>query len=263
MLSLLGISSLTSISGAQEVDTSIQKKKWSTTKSSSVNDVSGPISAFGGSIESRTSLGNSRWSKEIISLKSAVDNFEDGDVSEYGFTHNVTFETTTNSKEGTYAGQWTNGGTHSWVASLSGLDSYPGPGDAPFYGWVKESTSTETSLRMNWAAQSTGTKAPNGYFLQVNPSYDELALRRGNGDGSADTDIQTTASQPLQTGVWYKLRVAEWTSGGNITGELYDSSGNKLASVSTTDDTYGKGGIGWGSYEGTPHTARFDGFYIE
>jgi len=51
-----------------------------------------------------------------------------------------------------------------------------------------------------------------------------------------------------------------WNSNGDITAEVFDTTGASRATVSGNDSTYGQGGIGFGmnNYNGVSSTSYFD-----
>lgn len=173
-----------------------------------------------------------------------LDDFEDGDISEYaGDTGSFTVQQTT-VKEGSYALSATANGS----ISDTGVTTQQGE---RFYVWVNiGGTNNDGSVGFYYFTQSESA-SPNGYLAQVNESQNEIALFYYDG---AFTKIASAASQ-ASTSTWYELRV-DVTTSGDHTLSIYDTSGSQLASTSTvTDTTYTSGGIGFRSAVGE------DGFH--
>lgn len=165
-----------------------------------------------------------------------IDDFEDGDISEYsGGTADMDV-TEAAAQEGTYGLQPT---VNSYVQIDSqpgdGLNYYPQQGDA--VEWYVNSGDTYGVFI--WGAQNAGDIP---YYARPRPDNGVLEVIL---DGTT-----YTANYSFSADTWYNMRL-EWDDGstfggaaGDQTVTAYDMSGNELVSISENDNTYSSGGIG-------------------
>lgn len=180
-----------------------------------------------------------------------IDDFEDGDVSEYSVTAS-SYDTgnfsssTSRAHMGSYSGKIAvNGGLYSpgeeYYSSGSGggLNYYPSKGDK-FYGWIYIS---QNGNPPNGGGVMFGWDKANetGYCARVQ-SDDTLILQKG--DALSETQL-ASASATYYSDTWLKIEV-DWQSDDTITVTTYDDAGNSLGSVSATDSDYANySGFGW------------------
>lgn len=166
-----------------------------------------------------------------------VDDFEDGDLAEYGGdTGNFTVQTATVSN-GSNALEVTSesGNLLQGISSTSGLDRYPAQGET--FACDVYITSDTNNVRIYWGTQSE-IQDPDGYFVMLQGSQDNIEL--GVGGGSTLDSVNAT----FPTGEWLTATIT-WGTDGSMSVDVTDASGTTLASVSGTDTTYTSGGIGF------------------
>jgi hypothetical protein len=171
-------------------------------------------------------------------VSAVIDDFEDGDISEYsGATGNATVQTST-VFNGTYALQFDTSGGANTITSTSGLSNYPSRGDT--FQWYWRHSAGSTSSGMAFAVSAAPFGSNDAYtFVIRGDSVNSIALRRY--DGGSRTTIATT-NYDVPSGSWFKAYVDFQST---ITCEVRDLNDNTLASISASDSNYDSGGIGW------------------
>jgi hypothetical protein len=178
-----------------------------------------------------------------------VDDFEDGDLSEYTFDRGSSGASvvTSPTHSGSYALQFAE--DYVEAISTSGLDIYPAEGDT-FSFWVRASGGAN-NINVTWGVQDHN----NRYYAKLYPSDGKFYLftyKDGSGS-SQDGDSGLAISQDA----WYEIEI-DWATDGTQTATLYDSSGSQLSQISMTDATWSSGGIGYDAYLGSGEFAYFD-----
>ena len=153
-----------------------------------------------------------------------VDDFEDGDLSEYsGPTSNYTIVTSP-VKVGSRALEVDDDTTNTTIESTSGLNYYPKRGDRITW-W----TNAETDAR-----PSVGFGDNDTDNIIARHAHREQELQLGVPDGTSTVSVSTSS------GVWYFNEVL-WSDTGDVTYSLYDddpeNGGTELASVSASEST--------------------------
>lgn len=188
-----------------------------------------------------------------------VDDFEDGDISEYGGDTSPFGVQTSVVSNGSNALELT-GVTDSSVIADTGDLSPPSPGDT-FYADVRTSTAASGNAGLLWATQNEGDNTNiSCYFAWANYASGSFGLYRS--DSGSATSLQT-ASQSYTSGAWNTIGI-EWpTDPANdpIVATLYDEDGNQLNQVSAPDDTYTSGGVGWRGNQGSSGDSKFFDYY--
>jgi hypothetical protein len=183
-----------------------------------------------------------------------VDDFEDNDLSEYtGNTGGATSVGTEHVKNGSYSLKISDPGNPKKIVSTSGLNAYPEQGDTWRYWTYAGSDSNH--LRMIFGYQDSD----NYYFVNatVGPSSESLYVTKretGNETVLVQTGLDDDKVDQNQA---YEFEVS-WGTDGSITATMYDSNGDSLSTVSTTDNTFTSGGIGWGSNSSMGSNTFFD-----
>lgn len=176
-----------------------------------------------------------------------IDDFEDGDVSEYTMPSDDTgyiIAQTGTVRSGTYAGQI--GGVNDNQAnaySTSGLDNYPQSGDTiEYYSQMTRDSSEgdQTIFKFAHTRTGTGTGDYEGYRITFGARGNELAIWRN--DGGSFAKLSSSNYTVTETNEWLRF-VIGWKTDGSITTTVYDSSNTKLVSTTTVDSTYKSGGI--------------------
>lgn len=175
-----------------------------------------------------------------------IDDFEDGDKSEYNNARNGSLFSVTSSSSynGTYGleGDSTTGSTR--IFSTSGLNAYPSAGDTielyskafngarKYFYFGQQSESQRYGYRVN---------------LRVGENYAEIARF-----DSGSKNSLVTGNSTLSNNTWYRWRI-DWGSSGSIRFRAFDESNNTVVDLSANDTTYTSGGIGWGHDDGSAY----------
>ncbi|WP_233517317.1 Ig-like domain repeat protein [Haloferax sp. Atlit-19N] len=170
-----------------------------------------------------------------------VDDFEDGDVSEYtqygGGTG--TWGTDTTSFEGSLSLKGDSGSTRSDLISTTGLGRYPSAGDSFSTRFRYEDT--QVHYRLYWAAQSS-QETPDGYNIRFNFDENQVELQKSNG---SDVILDSASvDPPLYQTEWTKIEV-DWQTDGTMTVTWVDSAGSEILQLQGTDSAFTSGGIGF------------------
>lgn len=173
-----------------------------------------------------------------------IDDFEDGDLSEYNGDVNNSDVTVQGNvvDDGTYALQIPTGGTGTsndtviYSVDGGGLPIYPEPGDQ-----------FEASIYVtDFAADpffAFGVQGFNSfYFVRIGAAEDDVAV--GKLDAGTETEFDNQGVT-IPEDEWLTIDV-KWRPDGNVEVDLIDAGGTTIASVSGKDSTYGDGGVGWG-----------------
>lgn len=181
---------------------------------------------------------------ELATTTTIVDDFEDGDLSEYSVGSTGYYTTTTaRSQNGSYA---LSGGSSStsneYVGSTSGLNAYPSPGDT-FRFWLYSDSASDTQQRTYWATQGDGsaTDEGSGYSVEHNSRDGSFNLYRHDSGGQTELD---TVSYAVADDEWVEIEV-RWGTDNTIEADLIEA-GSVVASLGpVTDSNYTSGGIGF------------------
>lgn len=191
-----------------------------------------------------------------------VDDFEDGDMSEwFGNTGRSTVQTGT-VWNGTYAlGHYTPGDGKYPIASTSGLPYYPQAGDT-FRIYFYPNT-TDYVGHLGWAQQNNSI---NG-STTTGAGY-EVKIRSSNCGGEFDIlkDESNISNGSISgiTNQWNYVEIV-WGGSGSIDATVYAASDDsQIANVSATDSTYTSGGISIGNdgCSGTSHESYYDFIHV-
>lgn len=182
-----------------------------------------------------------------------IDDFEDGDLSEYDFDRGSTGASLVSSPTQSGSSALEYAGTNIEAVSTTGLDAYPSSGDT-FSFWVRASGGGD-NLNVTWGVQTTNPHK-NRYYAKLKPTDGSFYLFKYK-DGSGD-QRDYTSGLSLSQDVWYEIEVQWASSGGDQTVTLYDSSGTQLAQLSMTDTEWSSGGIGYDAYLSSGESVYFD-----
>ncbi|MFC4552402.1 hypothetical protein [Halorussus sp. GCM10023401] len=185
-----------------------------------------------------------------------VDDFEDGNLSEYSFDRGSSGASVVSSP--TYVGEnaleISNSNTE--MISTSGLDHYPGAGDQ-FGCWIR-ATGGADDTNFTYGVQDHD----NRYLVRIDFVNDEFELWRHEGGQSYVLNSQSSGFS-LAEDTWYKVKV-NWKPDGTQYAELFKESGKLLAEASATDSTWSSGGVGYDAYLGSSGgSVYFDYFTID
>lgn len=145
-----------------------------------------------------------------------VDEFEDGDFSEYDTSDNTSdfFITSAAAYEGNYGLEFS-GDEHAGIYSFSGLDNYPEIGQRFRFYWNGSWTGTPAIWRTYWAVSSSGTWTGSpDYGYRYDHGHDQQTIQKRS--GGSTFGLASTSFVPTQ-GEWYYTTVTwdDGTLGGN------------------------------------------------
>lgn len=199
-----------------------------------------------------TSLGVQSARANQESPCNTVDDFEDGNLSEYEFDRGSSGASVVSSP--TYSGSYALeiSQTNTEMISMDGLEQYPAAGDV-FSVWVR-GTNNADRVNITYGVQNH----LNRYFARVNPEQGHVALYRYE-DGSST--LLADKGVGLAQDTWYEVEI-EWQTDGTHVFTLFNESGNQVSQISATDSTWDAGGIGYDAYLGDGGSAYFDHMQI-
>jgi len=189
---------------------------------------------------------------EFSGNETVVDDFGDGDLSEYTEARNFNrFSGTFGIEESATGDRYLRGessspeGSNPNFLSLSGLNYYPSRGDKIQYYTKYEGRSTS---RFQFGVQSWDNNSREGYRVSLNArdgpgsrNPDSLVLLKHEND-TEEVLATEDASLTNYRGEWLRT-VVDW--GDSIRVTVYDSNDDDLATLSVRDTTYSEGGIGF------------------
>lgn len=180
---------------------------------------------------------------ESASDPQIIDDFEDGDLSEYSGATSYYAVTSNQVAEGSFSlehdGQ--TGATREIVSDF-GLPTYPGYGDT--FEWklyLPTATSDSNSdMIFKFATDAGGS---SGVFSNFRPAVDDMQINSGGNVGAATVDWSQ------HTGEWLTVR---YDYSAPVVMTLLDSGGSQIAQASATyGSTQKDGGILIGAQENT------------
>jgi hypothetical protein len=192
---------------------------------------------------------------EIESARAAtaiIDDFEDGDLSEYN--HDTTRDgrasiVSSPTYDGSYAMEINN--ENAELISTSGLAAYPAVGDTFSY-WIR-GTGGADDVNLSYGVQDHN----NRYFVRVDIANNDLMLARYQSESITWLN-KNTGGFTLSQDTWYEVEVT-WSESGDHTATIYDGSGSQVAQVSASgDSTWTSGGIGYDAYLSSGEYVYFD-----
>jgi len=172
----------------------------------------------------------------IENVTKIIDDYEDGDISEYTGDTGDASVTTATVYEGTYALEVNNAGSNPEIQSKSGLPHYPQRGET-FETYLYPDDPDETVIVTRFGLADTD----NHYrFSWQGRGNDEF--RVGVYSGGSFTEIDgTTVDVSLYNNEWLRFEV-QWGD-PTITVTAYNSGGDTIATISGNDTTFDSGGI--------------------
>lgn len=182
-----------------------------------------------------------------VTLPTTIDDFEDGDISEYSGDTGGYVVDQVNVQTGSYSLHVDGTQEGPIIRSSSGLDRYPSQGDKWEF-WCRDGGSGNLNLNMEYGNPDESTR---GYAINVSPRVDEFRLIE-NSQG-----VIASTSQTFNANEWYRV-VVDWGTDDSHSCTVYDSSGTQLATVSATDSNHTSGGVGWST--GTTSSGQ-EGYY--
>jgi hypothetical protein len=179
-----------------------------------------------------------------------VDDFEDGDISEYGGNNGDYNVNTEDSQNGTYSLECADNNKSNAVITSDeggGLDTYPGNGDVVRL-WFKvgnESGGDNNVQSTYFIMKNDGSG--NAYGFGAYPDNSVFRIVRFDGDLKSETVLTSTNSSLVSNPNTWMEFTCQVQSDGTIEMKIYDSDGNLDSSISTTDSTHidNSNGIGF------------------
>lgn len=157
--------------------------------------------------------------------KTIIDDYEDGDIAEYGGdTTNFTVQSTTVA-EGTYALEGTSSG---FITSHSGLPNYPSQGDTWKVNLYMASSGAQPNIWWCVADEANPGTVETGYYFEIDDSNANLNLWEYDGNYNRFLRVSNIGN-----------RVGEW-----LTIELTHNTDDSMDIALTSFDestTYGSG----------------------
>lgn len=205
------------------------------------------------------SVAGSGESASVELDSNAADDFEDGDIAEYSGATGFFSAQSTTVNRGSFALEATTGGSFEDIASTTGLEVYPSPGDTVEVD--VQLTNTDDSARFLFGVQSEASAA-NGYAVAADAYNDEVRIYIRNSSG-VTVLASSAASISSQLNEWLTMEIT-WQADGTIQYTLYDSARNQLGTAQTTNTEFSSGGSGYSANNvvgaaGTSSTMYFDG----
>jgi len=187
----------------------------------------------------------------VVKGKYLIDDFEDGNLSEYSFDRGSSGASLVSSP--TYHGSTALeiSETNTELISTSGLNTYPQAGDA--FRYHVRATDGADDVNLTYGVQDH----TNRYLVRIDFADDNLQIWRHEG-GTSYVLAEQNSGFALDEDTWYEVGV-EWAEDGTHTVRLFDAQQRvQLAQVTATDSTWTSGGIGYDAYLGTGGTVYFD-----
>ncbi|PSP80162.1 hypothetical protein BRC81_02940 [Halobacteriales archaeon QS_1_68_20] len=186
-------------------------------------------------------------------MPTTIDDFEDGNLSEYGGDTNQWSANTTRSYSGSASANYSNtqSATNWYIVSSTSI--YTVQSDHYHTAWLYENDGYDLPVGAIFGTQQEDS-GPGGYLVDINTSSGTFALRRSSTSGGFTTLASTSVS--LSASTWYKAEFV-WPNSGDLEAYLYDSSGTQLASLGpVSDTTYSSGGVGLAARSVTDFSAN-------
>lgn len=185
----------------------------------------------------------------VDSAEPVIDDFEDGDLTEYSFAKGASAASVIDNSTEAFAGDQYlhyDGSALMQMGSTSGLNYYPEPGDIFAFNLYIEDASSG-GQRFGWGFQND--TFGEGYVVDLNFTGGggfELG-KYGNNISNSRLDLDTLSNTDWasESGKWLAFEV-RWETNGDMTATVWESPSrnNQLAQVGANDTTYSDGGIG-------------------
>jgi len=169
----------------------------------------------------------------VFTSAKILDDFEDGNVSEYEVLDGNFSATATAAFTGSFGGELSRPGGTGEVYSDTGLQNYPAPGDT-VTGYIQSNS--------RYAATWVYTDGSDGWRCAFSPQNNEVRLGlKDNGSFS----IPTSTTATVNTGQWYEQVIELHANGQDISYTLEDTSGVTIAGPLTASANLSTRGFGW------------------
>jgi len=165
-----------------------------------------------------------------------IDDFEDGDISEWSGDTGSFSTTTSVAFDGSVSVT-----TSSAPVQIQRTDKTVSTSTAPLGAWVQVTNKNSRSASFHFAVNS-GSYYKLQIFTDSNGNISEFSLSR-IGSNSTTTLASDTSPSGGSTGEWLRIELTKWKSDGTLSASLFDTSDTELAAVSASDTTYSSGGV--------------------
>jgi len=170
-----------------------------------------------------------------------IEDFEDGDISEYSLdTSDATVQTNTvyNNSNALNINFTADGEARNIVST-----EFETSKGRTYTAYVRQEANTNTGFGYIVGVQDeTGI---SGYVPYLNFNGDSAELYKID---NGFTKLGEVTNVGFNLNEWYEAEL-EWTLSGNLTYTLRNSGGSEVAQISATDTTFERGGIGWRAYD--------------
>lgn len=177
-----------------------------------------------------------------------VDDFEDGDLSEYDFDRGESGASIVSSPTVNGSNALEISGAETEMIKKTGLPNEPQAGDVFSY-WVRATDGVDM-VNLTYGVQDH----TNRYFVRVNFENDNLRLYRYE-DGTAYKLAEQLSGFSLNKDVWYEVKV-DWRKNNLHIVEL--NLGHDRVQIKEPDPKWSSGGVGFDAYVGDGGTVYLD-----
>lgn len=167
-----------------------------------------------------------------------VDDFDDGNLSEYTILTGSASTATSPTYFGSYSLKID--GTDTEMISTTGLPSYPTAGDRFRYRLRVANGASQVNL--SYGVQSHDTC----YLVQIDFGSNSLALIHMD-NGTKTTLAESNSGFTLSEDAWFRIEI-DWCDNGDHTVCLHTDSEDRLVQISGSDSSIASGGIGYDAY---------------
>jgi hypothetical protein len=212
------------------------------------NSISG-VTIDGTDVQEITIDGQTAWKATTI-----VDDFEDGDISEYGGDTGPFSVQGSVVKNGSRALEFTNNTNENIMTDTDNF-SHPSQGDT-FSAYLRTTSGSEGARGMLFGVQSETSRSNlSAYMVQLvyNGAFRIVKYYNGN------KTIMKKTTPGWSSDTWQKV-VVDWGTDGTITATVYEND-NQKEQISTTDNTFSSGGIGWYGNRGNSSQSNYYDYY--
>jgi serine protease len=193
--------------------------------------------------------------KESVGDATVVEDFEDGDLSEYsvdrGSGHSLVSTPAYDANALELADDTTE------IISTNGLVTYPQAGDTFTVRFRTNGTGGGEQANFTWGVQDH----ENRYYVVLNPG--QLMIRLFKYENGSSKVLSDEVGASFQADAWYLLEI-EWKTDGTQTVTLYEEDGAaQIAQVTGSDSEWTTGGIGFDAYLSTGESVYFDNLLLQ
>lgn len=122
------------------------------------------------------------------------------------------------------------------IQSTSGLGAYPAPDGGELRAWVRDNLGHAVGIGFGTDSDKSesGSASYSGYMVWIDSALSDTYIERWDNGSFTQLDSLGTI---VGSSEWTQIRVAEWTSAGDITIEFYEEDGTKNSETLTANDS--------------------------